>query len=232
MIKRVLATAAAAAAMILGGTTSAHAMTTPDADSFNGTTTCGSYSSGGTGYGYTMEKDIPISSAAWTRILANDPYGIKVQDTVWSKVRPRLGTVFPLYNFSSQTMWPSPDGVPYYTHADLNTAMNGLTCGSTFWLSGPKDARGIAALAYGGPHAGRFQVTQVRSNGISFKGIEGVMKGAVMNFRIVAGANRTFLNVHATGPAMEGPAGWLRDFMKGMADEMWQKFATDIGAAQ
>lgn len=220
-----------AAAVVSLVPTSAQAIDTPTADRYQGTTRCGAYTDGGTGYTYQMEKSIPISSAAWTRLLANDPYGLKVADTIWGKVAPSLGTVFPLYNFSSQSYTLDNYGNFIFAQSNLNKAMNAATCGSTFWISGPKNLAGAAVLTAGGPHAGRMQVTQVRTNGISFKGIDGVMKGAVMNFRIQSGASRTFLNVHVTGPNIDFLNSLLRDAMKTQADATWQQFATNIGAA-
>ncbi|MFC0623652.1 hypothetical protein [Kribbella deserti] len=229
---RSAAVAALAAGMVLIGAVPAQAMTTPSADATFGTTKCGSYHYGGSGYTYQFEKNIPISSAGWTRLLANDPYGLKVQDNIWKRISPSLGKVFPLYNFSTQQAVVGPNGDVIYTHTNLNTAMNNATCGSKFWVSGPKNLAGAAALTYG-IHAGRMEVVQTRTNGISFKGIEGVMTGAVMNFRVVSGASRTFLNVHVSGPkASSDLQGWLRDFMESQASTEWQNFANNIGAAQ
>lgn len=222
-----------AAGILLAGAVPAQAMPTTSADATFGTNTCGAYQYGGSGYGYQFEKNIPISAAGWSRLYANDPYGLKVQDNVWKRVKPELGKVFPLNNFSAQILETDTMGNPYNRHTNLNTAMNNATCGSNFWVSGPKNALGAAVLAAGFPHAGRMEVIQVRSNGISFKGIEGVMTGAIMNFRIVAGASRTFLNVHVSGPAPSSDLqGWLRDFMESQASTEWQNFANNIGAAQ
>lgn len=230
---RIAGVATLAAGILLAGAVPAQAMPTTSADATFGTNTCGAYQYGGSGYGYQFEKTIPISAAGWSRLYANDPYGLKVQDNVWKRVKPELGKVFPLYNFSTQISGSDPLGNTYYSHTSLNTAMNNATCGSTFWVSAHKNPVGAAVMTAGFPHAGRMEVVQVRSNGISFKGIEGVMKGAVMNFRVVSGASRTFLNVHVSGPAVSSDLqGWLRDFMESQASSEWQNFANNIGAAQ
>lgn len=59
------------------------------------------------------------------------------------------------------------------------------------------------------------------------------MKGAVMNFRIVAGASRTFLNVRTMGPSLPwGAQSAEKWFMEMQASGTWADFASRIGAAQ
>lgn len=101
MKKTLAPIAAAAGLMIVVPVAPAQAMETPNADRFNGTTVCGSYSDRGRGYGYNQEHNIPISSAGWSRLLQNDPGGFRAQDTAWSKVKGQLGSVFPIHNYSS-----------------------------------------------------------------------------------------------------------------------------------
>lgn len=72
--------------------------------------------------------------------------------------------------------------------------------------------------------AGQMKVIEVLTNGITFIGAEGIMKGAVMNFRIRSGASRTFLNVHTTGPRIEpGLQDTARWFMEAMASDRASK---------
>lgn len=216
----------------------AHAGTTPDADKYEGKTLCGSYQSGGTGYGYNMEKPITISSAGWSRLLKNDIYGVKVGENIWAKIKPQLGSTFPLHNYSHVTYQTvkNTNGTTYQLRVNnnLNLAMNNLTCGSTFHLGSPKSYSADAVARHStAPAPGHFKVTQVRTNGVSFIGTDGVMKGAVMNFRIRSGASRTFLNVHATGPNLNwGVENFMRDFMETQADDTWGVFANRIGQAQ
>ena len=237
MKKKWIATIAVCLGLVMAGPISpAHAGTTPDADKYEGKTLCGAYQSGGTGYGYNMEKAIPISSAGWTRLLQNDPYGIKVGESIWSKTKTQFGALFPIHNFSHATYEVIPFvPTPVRTNHNLNTAMNNLTCGSTFHLGQPK-ANQTAATAKHSDFVspGRFKVIQVRTNGVSFIGTEGIMKGAVMNFRIRSGASRTFLNIHATGPkfntvSFENAA---RAFMESQAGATWTTLANSIGKAQ
>lgn len=240
MKKKSLAAFAAALGLILVGPISpAHAGTTPDADKYEGKTLCGSYRNGGDGYGYHREKDITISSAGWSRLLANDPYGLKVSESIWSKTKPQFGSLFPIHNYSSVTYKTvnNTNGTTYQlrTNENLNKAMNNLTCGSTFHLGQPKSIQSATAAQHSDLIApGRFKVIQVRTNGISFIGTEGVMNGAVMNFRIRSGASRTFLNVHATGPAYNWASieNAARSFMESQADATWETLATSIGKAQ
>lgn len=240
---RLLSLAAVSALIGAGAVTAASpaqakASATPDIDKYFGKTICGAYKNGGTGYGYKIEKPLPLTSAAWTRLLKDDPYGLKTGDRIWGKVSPTLGKTFPLYNWSSvkaETRFDSVTGQPYYQQifTKLNTAMNKATCGTTFWIgyekSIPLSDRGLVQ-----PTAGRMKVIQVRTNGITFIGTEGVMKGAVMNFRIVSGASKTFLNVHTTGPkfntvSLENAA---RAFMESQANATWTTLANSIGKAQ
>lgn len=240
MQKKSLAAFAATLGLILIGPISpAHAGTTPDADKYEGTTLCGAYRNGGTGYGYNREKDIAISSADWSRLLANDPYGLKVSDNIWSKTKPQFGAVFPIHNYTHVTHKTvnNTNGTTYQlrTNENLNKAMNNLTCGSTFHLGQPKSIQSATVAQHSDfVSPGHFEVIQVRTNGVSFIGTEGIMKGAVMNFRIRSGASRTFLNVHATGPKfnMVSFENAARFFMESQADATWQTLATSIGRVQ
>jgi len=237
--KSLAAIAVSIGLLALGPISSAHAGTTPDADKYEGTTLCGAYQNGGTGYGYNMEKNIPISSAGWSRLLQNDPYGLKVGDNIWARTKTQLGAVFPLHNYTHVTYQTvtNTNGTTYQLRVNnnLNKAMNNLTCGSTFHLGSPKSMMSDpVALHSDAPAPGHFKVIQVRTNGVSFIGTEGVMKGAVMNFRVRSGASRTFLNVHATGPALNWASveNWMREFMESQADATWADFATRIGKVQ
>lgn len=232
-----IAVAAATLALLVAGPTlPAYAGETPNADQAEGTTICGSYKDGGSGYGYNFEKDIKISAAGWNRLLANDPYGLKVSANIWSKILPTLGKTFPLNNWSKVelTTLVNPLGnvvvIPSYTN--LNTSMNNATCGSTFEIGAPKSQSG----AVGGPlvlSAGHMKVIEMRTNGITFIGTEGIMKNCVMNFRIRSGVSKTFLNIHTTGPALPiGVQDGARWFMEFIAEGTWQSFADRIGAAQ
>ncbi len=210
---------------------------TAQADKYEGKTICGATKNGGSGYGYTRAYPITISSAGWTRLLKNDPYGLNVGANIWAKTAPQLGTVFPIHNYSSYTITRVKARVPYTirTNNGLNTAMNNLKCGSTFYLGSPRSMEtNTTALHSKAIGPGRFKVLQVRTNGVSFIGTEGVMNGAVMNFRIRTGASRTVLNVDTTGPAYQliSIENWLRSFMEGQADPTWNEFATKIGKAQ
>ncbi|MFJ3957068.1 hypothetical protein [Arthrobacter sp. NPDC090010] len=236
MKKKSIATTVATLALLLAAPMiPAHAGTTPGYDSAQGRTICGAYQDGGTGYGYNFEKNIPISSAGWGRLLANDPYGIKVGDNIWAKIHPTLGKTFPLSNWSGTKMITEidprfgPRQVPAFTN--LDTAMNNATCGSTFYVGPPKALQVKPTDPI--PPAGHMKVIQVRTNGISFVGTDGVMKGAVMNFRIMSGASKTFLNVHTTGPKLDpGLQDAARWTMEMLAGTTWDDFASRIGAAQ
>ncbi|AJT40500.1 hypothetical protein UM93_01200 [Psychromicrobium lacuslunae] len=214
-------------------------LTTPDADAAQGTTLCGAYQNKGTGYTYKMGKDIPISSAGWGRLYQNDPYGLKVADNIWAKTKTQLGSVFPLHNYTDVTYekinTAPPNGGWLRTNNNLNKAMNNLTCGSTFHLGFVKSLQSDAAALHSDlPAPGHFKVIEVRSNGVSFIGIDGVMKDAVMNFRIVSGASKTWLNVHTTGPKLSWGSveDTMRNFMEGQAGATWQEFANKIGQVQ
>ncbi|MDR2256847.1 MAG: hypothetical protein LBE25_12745 [Arthrobacter sp.] len=227
-----------ASALAVAAPAQAAGEATPDIDKYFGTTICGAYKDGGNGYGYKKDPTIPLTSSAWTRLLKNDPYGLKTGDRIWAKVSPNLGKTFPLYNWSSvkaEMRFDSVTGQPYYQQvfSKLNTSMNNATCGSTFWIGYEKSLplldRGLVQ-----PSAGRMKIIQVRTNGISFIGVEGVMKGAVMNFRVVSGANKTYLNVHTTGPKLNfgSVEDGARAFMESRAEDSWKALANSIGKAQ